>query len=366
MRRRRYLSVVGVAVLGSAAGCSTVRTDLQNRRAASGFDFPPGLSVGGVEDPTRLVAGHLEQLQSMTFTAEFVDRSENYFVDGKEGRIRSAGTPEFDRWEIDHRVSPHATLYRGSSVDYSEKKPERETELIVGNDSTGVSQAVIDSVGTRYREALEVPYGSGTLDVRSEGETDVAVFTVNSPNSNRVDSVETMELAGDENGVIRRLDAVYTGIRQNPAESTYDREYHYRLDVGSEPPEALSGIPDRARTFPTFGVEWRDGGRVMELTNTGGGDVLGRGSSRFMVSNLTVSDMAWGDAISFEPPFSPGETRYLFDRDGLVLADAPPNDATTVLRTDQHPFFLYENSSNDGNGPIRLEYATGCDGLNCS
>lgn len=302
----------------------------------------------------------------MTFTAEFVDRSENTFIDGNEGRIRSAGTPAFTRWKIDHRVSPHTTLYRGSAVDYSEKKPERETELFVGNTPSDVSQAVIDSVGTRYREALEVPYGSGTLDIRSEGETDVAVFTVNSPNSNRVDSVETMELAIDEDGVIRKLDAVYTAIRQNPASSTYDREYHYRLDIGSEPPEALSGIPDRARTFPTFGVEWRDSGRVMELTNTGGGDVIDRSSIRFMVNNLSVSDMAWGDGISFERPFSPGETRYLFDRDGLVLANSPPNNATTVLRTDQNPFFLYENRSAAGNGPIRLEYATACDGLDCA
>lgn len=100
----------------------------------------------------------------------------------------------------------------------------------------------------------------------------------------------------------------------------------------------------------------------MELTNTGGGAVLGGG---FKVDNLTVTDMAWGDSISFEPPFSPGETRYLFDRDGLVFVDSPPNDATTVLRTDRNPFFLYDNRSDDGNGPIRLEYSTECDGLDC-
>jgi hypothetical protein len=335
---------------------------LQNRGAGLGFDFPPGLSAGGVETPTQLVAGHLVQLQSMTFTAEFVDRSENYFNDGEEGRIRSAGTPEYNRWEIDHRVSPHTTLYRGSGVEYSEKKPERKASLFVGDSSRDVSQAVIDSIGTRYREALKVPYGSGNLDIRSEGETDVAVFTVDSPNGRWVDSVETMELAVDENGVIRRLDAVYTAIRQNPAESTYEREYHYHLDIDSEPPKALSGVPDRARTFPTFGVEWRDGGRVLEVTNTGGGAVFDEGNVRFWVENVAKNGSS---GISFEPPFSPGETRYLFDRNGLVLADSPPTDTSMKIRTDSHPVFRYENPQDTRNGPIRLEYSTECDGLDC-
>lgn len=359
MRRRRYLSALGAAALGSTAGCSTVETELRNRRAALDFSFPPGISVNGVEDPTRLVAGHLAQLQSMTYTSEFIDRSSNYFNDGEQGTIRSSGTPEYNRWEIDHRLSHHAVLYRGLGVEYSEKTPsrDRQTELFVGDVFQDVSQAVIDSVGTRYRDALEVPFGSGSLEIQ-KGETDIAVFIVNSPTDRWVDSVDTMELAVDENGLIRRFDAVYTAIRQNPAESTYEREYHYSLDIGAEPPDDLSGIPDRAQTFPTFGVEWRDGGRVLEVTNTGGGPVAEDGRAAFFVEGLSKE----GD-IPTEAPFTPGETRYLFDRGGLMFENSPPTDTSTVLRTDNAPVFRYRNT---WDSPIRLMYSANCDRFDCS
>jgi len=369
VRRRHYLSALGTAALGSAAGCSRVQTAVQNRRAASGFDFPPGLSVGGVENPTQLIVGHHEQLQSMTFTAEFVDRSENYFVDGREGRIRSAGTPDYTRWELAHRLSPHTSLYIDPSVRYLERSAERKAELYVGDaagSSRPFSQAVADSVAPRFREALEAPFGRGDLEIRSEGETDVAVFTATSATTRTVEAVDRLELAVDENGLIRRLEARYTGIRKNPAQTTYEREYHYQIDIGAEPPASLSGVPDRARAFPAFGVEWRDEGRVLEVTNTGGGDVLGNSSTGFLVSHLTVNEMVGGVGISFEPPFSPGETRYLFDRDGIVLADAPPDDASTVLRTDQPPLFHYYNRWDDGNGPAQLKYSAECDDLDCS
>lgn len=363
VRRRQYLSALGVAALGSASGCNRVRNEVRNRPTATEFDFPPGVSISGVEEPTRLVAGHLVQLQSMTFTAEFVDRSENYFNDGESGRIRSAGTPDYNRWEIDHQVSRHTTIYRGSGVDYAERRVEPLKELYAGDTRGDVSQAVIDSVGIRLRNALEALYGNCTLDIRSDGEVDIAVFSIDSSGHPLAESVDQMEISIDENGAIRGFDVVYTALRDTAVDAPYTREYHYSIDVGAEPPPTLSGLPDGARAFPAFGIEWRDGGRVMEVTNTGGGPVR---DYDFGVTNLGESG-SMGAGISFEPPFPPGETRYLFNRDDIiVLADSPPDDASTVLRGDAHPLFRYRDLSGVNSIPFRYEYSTACDRFDCS
>jgi hypothetical protein len=339
-----------------------VQNEVNNRSSASEFDFPPGVTINGVEEPKRLIGKHIDQLLGpVTFTADFVDRSENYFVGDDAGRFRSSGSPEYNRWDIDHRISLHTSLYRGQGVEFLEEKPDangdQRADLYAGDTTGDFTQGIIDSVVARFRDALEELTGNVSLEVRNDGGADIAVFSIDATSSPLVESIDQMEIAIAETGVIRRFDVVYEANRETAVEATYKREYHYRIDLGTDPPPAIAGPPERAQQLPTFGVEWRDEGHVMELTNTGGGPVVG---NDFWVSNLAATN----ESISYDPPFAPGETRYLYDKDGLVLADTAPDNTATVLRGDSPPVFTCRTL--DSNGSVQIQYSTDCDGLDCA
>ena len=362
VKRREFLAVGGVGVVGMTSGC----TQQQRTSATTDFAFPAGVSSDGVDDPQAAMRGHLLNAASLTYTAEFRRESERPGRDTGMMRAGNVGPNGPRRWEIDTDRTAYTDVYRGSDILYAGTEwGDGNLTSILEVGSTMRERQFERSRDAALRwvfvESFHLPFGTGSLSIQDDEEPAVAVFSVEEPPEGHptIERIENMELAVDERGVVRHIDARYT--LDNGGGAKYEEVSEYAMDVGRDPPAELRGPPASANEYPRLDVEWRDEGRVMAVTNTGNRPLKAFADLRFFTDEEAVSERGYRlvDRLELQE-LKPDTTGYIYVSGSLTLAGEPPaSGGEERLRGDRPPVFRY-----GANGQVI--YDSACDGLDCS